>query len=75
MISGIHVRFKLDTLVSSVSSLFYILASFFLKFKFIYFNWRPITLQYCIGFAIHQRESSMGVHVVLAALEVERKLL
>ena len=29
MISGIHVRFKLDTLVSSVSSLFYILASFF----------------------------------------------
>ena len=25
-------------------------------FKFIYFNWRPITLQYCIGFAIHQHE-------------------
>ena len=25
----------------------------FLKFKFIYFNWRLITLQYCIGFAIH----------------------
>ena len=21
--------------------------------KFIYFNWRLITLQYCIGFAIH----------------------
>ena len=34
----------------------------FLKFKFIYFNWRLITLQYCIGFAIHQYESA-GVHV------------
>ena len=36
---------------------------FFSFFKFIYFNWRLITLQYCIGFAIHQRESAMGVHV------------
>ena len=35
----------------------------FLKFKFIYFNWRLITLQYCIGFAIHQQESATGVHV------------
>ena len=36
---------------------------YFFKFKFIYFNWRLITLQYCIGFAIHQHESAMGVHV------------
>ena len=31
-------------------------------YLFIYFNWRLITLQYCIGFAIHQHESAAGVH-------------
>ena len=38
---------------------------FFIYFlyRFIYFNWRLITLQCCIGFAIHQHESAMGVHV------------
>ena len=33
------------------------------QYKFIYFNWRQITLQYCISFAIHQHELAMGVHV------------
>ena len=32
-------------------------------FLFIYFNWRLITLQYCIGFSIYQHESATGVHV------------
>ena len=36
---------------------------FFKKYKFIYFNWRLITLQYCIGFAIHQHESATGIHM------------
>ena len=40
------------------------LSLFFFKFKFIYFNWRLITLQYCIGFAIRQHESATGVHVL-----------
>ena len=35
---------------SSAFSKFYF---FFKKYKFIYFNWKLITLQYCSGFAIH----------------------
>ena len=31
--------------------------------KFIYFNWKLITLQYCISFAIHQHVSATGIHV------------
>ena len=29
----------------------------------LFFNWRLITLQYCIGFAIHQHESATGTHM------------
>ena len=39
---------------------------FFILFfnKFIHFNWRLVTLQYCSGFAIHWHESAPGVHVL-----------
>ena len=47
---------KCQVLIKSFGYLFF-------KFKFIYFNWRLITLQYCIGFAIHQHEFTKGVHV------------
>ena len=46
-------------------SFFLLFLIFFKKilYKFIDFNWRLITLQYYIGFAIHQHESATDVHV------------
>ena len=49
-------------LLNSVNLCFLLWFLSFFK-KFIYFNWRLITLQYWIGFAIHWHESAMGVHV------------
>ena len=49
--------------VACIAGIFFFLFFFFLKF--IYFNGRLITLQYFIGFAIHQHESAMGIHVFL----------
>ena len=43
----------------------YSFSFFFFFLKFIYFNGRLITLQYFIGFAIHQHESDTDVHVFL----------
>ena len=34
-----------------------------ISFNINLFNWRLITLQYCIGFAIHQHESATGILV------------
>ena len=36
---------------------------YFFKYEFIDFNSRLITLQYCIGFAIHWHKSATDVHV------------
>ena len=36
----------------------------FFKYKFIYLNWRLITLQYCIGFAIHQHDCSFLFNII-----------
>ena len=52
---------ELREVLITLTSLFFLII--FLKYKFIYFNWRLITLQYCIGFAIHQHESATAVHV------------
>jgi len=43
---------------------FFLIFLFLFLYKFIYFNWMLITLQYCIGFAIHEHESAMGVHML-----------
>ena len=49
----------LSSCLSVTLSLFFL----FFSYKFIYFNWRLINLQYCVGFAIHQHESATSVHV------------
>ena len=51
------------TSASKFKKLKFYWASFKKIYKFIYFNWRLITLQYCIVFAIHQHDSTMGIHV------------
>ena len=70
-----HYRLKLRWLVCTIHrstkvrmtwlTWMLIMSSYFIYFyyKFIYFNWRLITLQYCLGFAIHQHESATGMHV------------
>ena len=69
-----HINFLVQNLINpqltviwfrfSTSLAFHhILQQAFLNTKFIYFNWRLITLQYCIVFAIYQHESAIGIHV------------
>ena len=60
LVTGISLVFSLFIHAAACNSTGF--TSFFFKFKFIYFNWRLITLQYCIGFAIHQHESATGIY-------------
>ena len=46
-----------------------------LKYKFIYFNWRLIILQYCIGFAIHQHEFATGAQNYSYSLFLAKKFI
>ena len=41
----------------------YFILFIFLVFVFVFFLFYFLTLQYCIGFAIYQNESTAGIHV------------
>ena len=60
--SGILFLPPSDVCVRSFLNLFYTLFLFF-YINVLNFNWRLISLQYYIDFAIHWHESAMGVHV------------
>ena len=63
-IGHLHIFLKISSLIFKLCCPFiWCLIVWVFLYKFIFFNWRLITLQYCIGFAIDQHESAMGVHV------------
>ena len=57
-----HILLSLKLYISHFDFIIFYFILFFNKF--IHFNWRIVTLQYCSGFAIHWHESATGVHVL-----------
>ena len=60
---GMSLLFNMHSSQGASVFFFCLFVLLFKKNKFIYFNWRLIILQNCIGFAIHQHESTTCIHV------------
>ena len=58
-----HAAHKISRFIPTSTFLVTTVRLCFYEFFLHLFNWRLITLQYCIGFAIHQHESATGAHV------------
>ena len=60
--TNLHWYFQVIPIWNAFLS-YVLIISFFKKNLIYYFGGRLISLQYCIGFAIHWHEYTMGVHV------------
>ena len=49
--------------MTNLGRMFFFFNFYLYFFNLNLFNWKLITLQYCIGFAIHQHKSTKGIHM------------